>query len=308
MTLPATTAYEDVRPGDPLLVALELGVETGVDARVEMLQDAEKSSVHRLSWWGPQPRTCVVKQYRTAVGGYERDFYRHLAHRLSVPTLHCYGSVEAEDGLVRLALEDDGDRAPSFESPGSRALLTEWAAALHMGGTSIAAASLPDAGPDRYARRLADTTARLVSRLEIDELDEKDRAILERCLDRCRQVSSVWPDLEQVCRRFPPTLVHGDLVEENLRLRATPAGPVLIALDWEKVGWGAPAVDLVRVDPDLYWSRAQRWLGGTRAEFDQLVRAGLIFRVIAHRWAEKSIRKVQHAESRLSRLLAEIDA
>jgi aminoglycoside phosphotransferase (APT) family kinase protein len=224
-----------------------------------------------------------------------------------VPTLDCYGSAEADDGLVRVALEDAGDSGPAFGSPESRSLIAEWAAALHMSGASVPAASLPEAGPQRFALRLADASARLVTRLETEALADKDRAVLERSLEQCRRLSSMWSDIERLCRRYPRTLVHGDLVEENLRFRSTPRGPELVALDWEKVGWGVPAVDLVRVDPDLYWSRAHRWLGGTKAEFEQLVRVGLVFRVFAHRWTQKSIRKARHADARLSRLLDELE-
>jgi aminoglycoside phosphotransferase (APT) family kinase protein len=298
----------DVRPADLLLVAGELGWRPGVDARVEVLEHGSKSSVHRVSWQAPRPGSCVVKRYLAADRSFERDFYGRLARRAPVPVLHCYGSYEDEDGSVWLALEDAGDTEPSIGSADDRMLLTEWAVNLHMGGASVGAASLPDAGPRRFAERLRTATAHLEARLGTEALDDDERDVIERCIERCRQLSRVWPQIERVCSRFPRTLVHGDLVEENLRVRATPRGPELVALDWEKVGWGVPAVDLVRVDPELYWTTAKRWLGGTRAEFDRLVLVGRIFRVLVHRWAEKSIRKAEHAEARLGRLLAELAA
>jgi aminoglycoside phosphotransferase (APT) family kinase protein len=115
----------------------------------------------------------------------------------------------------------------------------------------------------------------------------------------------VWPHLEAICERFPPTLVHGDFVEENLRVTAENGHRRLVPLDWEKAGWGVPAVDLVRVDVDLYYELAGEWLRSSRRELAELVLAGKIFRVLVHRWTEKSIGKAKRAEARLAKLMSD---
>ena len=52
------------------------------------------------------------------------------------------------------------------------------------------------------------------------------------------------------------TLVHGDFVAKNLRLRAEAASPALLVFDWEMGGWGTRASDLAHIpertaSPDL---------------------------------------------------------
>jgi aminoglycoside phosphotransferase (APT) family kinase protein len=301
VTLGAVSRTATSSLAEPLLVAARAGMPADFSTRVDVLEAGEKSSVYRLSWQVPRPGSCIVK--RCSDGGRERTFYRDLAPRLSVSMLRCFGSHEDEDGSAWLVLEDAGDHEPSMESPRSRARLTEWATSLHVRSASLAHESIPDGGPEHFRRRLDVAMACLASRLETEH-DRGDREILERCLERCEQLVELWPSFERVCAHFPSTVVHGDLVEENLRLRTGPDGPALVALDWEKVGWGVPAVDLVRVDPELYWSKAHGWLGGTRDEFERLLLVGRIFRVLVHRWTEKSIDKAERAEVRLGRLIA----
>jgi hypothetical protein len=286
--------------------ASQLGFSVDDSLHVEVLELGEKSTVYRLSWREPLPGSCVVKQCTHGSGHRERAFYEDVASELSISTLRYFGSREDVNGAFWLVLEDAGDTEPMLDSPDVRALLTEWVARLHLEGASLAVRDLPDAGPQHFAKRLLEAEGRLSARLADDDgLDHDDRDILERCVERCRELRGLWPRIEETCSSFPRTLVHGDLVEENLRLLPAPDGQRLVALDWEKAGCGVPAVDLVRVDPELYWEMACGWLGSTRGEFDRLVLAGRIFRLLTHRWAEKSIRKAERAEARLTKLLAE---
>jgi aminoglycoside phosphotransferase (APT) family kinase protein len=204
-----------------------------------------------------------------------------------------------------LVLEDAGDIEPSLESPVSRTLLTEWAARLHVEGARPRRRGLPNVGPRSFTRRLADAESRVRRRLANGRLDEHDRHVLARCAERCGELKALWPQIEETCSVFPRTIVHGDLVEKNLRLKASSAGPRLVPLDWEKAGWGVPAVDLVSVDPELYWERTSTWLGRTRAELDRLVIVGRIFTVLSRCWTETSIHEADRAEALLGRLLAD---
>jgi aminoglycoside phosphotransferase (APT) family kinase protein len=97
---------------------------------------------------------------------------------------------------------------------------------------------------------------------------------------------------------MPLTLVHGDFVAKNLRVRNSQEGPILLPLDWETAGWGVPAADLAQVvgraaRPDLatYWSivRESSW------ELDlptlqRLADLGVVFRVLAAiRWTSEAL-------------------
>jgi aminoglycoside phosphotransferase (APT) family kinase protein len=299
-----------LRRGTPAQVAAtahafasELGFAPDECLHVNVLELGKTSSVYRLSWRNPTPGSCILKQCAPVAGRRERALYESVVPALPLPKPHYFGSREDEERSVWLVLEDAGDTEPSLESPGSRSLLTEWAASLHVRGAQLTLGDLPDAGPNHFASRLADAESELEKRLADEEVDDDEADVLLRCAERCRELDALWPLITRTCSAFPRTIVHGDLVEENLRLLPVNDGHVLLALDWESAGWGVPAIDLARVDPDLYWDRTSSWLGGTRDEFDRLVLAGQIFGVFTDRWAAKSVPKVERVEARLATLV-----
>ena len=290
----------------PALAAAErMGLAVEAAARVEVIDETGKSAAYRVRLAEPRGRSLVVKRCADGLGEVERMLYERVLPVLSVSRPQCCGSHEDADGVVWLALEDAGDDEPSLRTPASRAALTEWAATLHREGARLAGTGLPDRGPAHFRRRLDEARARLVSRLDAGGDDADDRDVLHRAVERCDRLVSVWPRIESICERFPRTLVHGDLVEENLRVTTRNGSRRLVALDWEKAGWGVPAVDLVRVDADLYRELTQQWLACSREGLEQLVFVGRLFRVLVHRWTAKSIGKTERADVRLGRLLAE---
>src|SRR5439155_16761485 len=65
-----------------------------------------------------------------------------------------------------------------------------------------------------------------------------------------------WSEVEKMCQEGYRTVVHGDFVIKNVRVRTTPAGTRLLVFDWEQAGWGIPCADLAQlrdrtVSPDL---------------------------------------------------------
>ena len=69
-------------------------------------------------------------------------------------------------------------------------------------------------------------------------------------------IEAHWPELRDPCDGLPPTVVHGDFVAKNVRLRVDSKDPVFLVFDWEYAGWGIPATDLSQfigrsVSPDL---------------------------------------------------------
>ena len=102
-------------------------------------------------------------------------------------------------------------------------------------------------------------------------------------------LESQWADVEAFCDTVPRTLVHGDLVEKNVRLQATQAGFGLLVFDWENGGWGVPATDLCQftephtLSPDLdayAEALADSGRGFELGKFRQLAECGSIFRVL----------------------------
>ena len=79
------------------------------------------------------------------------------------------------------------------------------------------------------------------------------------------------PYMMDLCARAPRSVVHGDFVTRNLRVRSADHEHRLLAVDWETAGWGCPVSDLAqspdpdsrswaRVDMDEYWSVVRgRW-------------------------------------------------
>ena len=284
--------------------ALDAGLPAG-GARVEALERGEKSVVYRLVWDGVSPGSCVVKHCSSH--GCEGLAYEQLLPALGIPALHCFASTATPAGSLWLVLEDAGDEAPELGSTASQRMLTTWAAALHEAGRSARASFLGDASPAYFAARLDDAEVRLVSRLDAEQ-DHDDRETLERCVERCRRVRDAWPLVETICEGVPFTVVHGDLVEENLRLRRAGDRVEIVPLDWEKAAWGLPAIDLIRLDPALYWRLTRSWLCLSQEHVSRLVVVGRIFRVLTHRWTEKSVGKAERAEARLATLMDELSA
>jgi aminoglycoside phosphotransferase (APT) family kinase protein len=144
---------------------------------------------------------------------------------------------------------------------------------------------------------------------------------LASALDTCHWLEDQWADLEHACRPLPETLVHGDLVPKNARVRRNGEGPEFLAFDWETAGWGPPAADLARL-ADPRWSGQLRTyakvLGGgvSVGTLRPAVQAGLIFRSIAairwaspklaYEWPERSARRIGGYDEQLKDALGEL--
>jgi hypothetical protein len=95
-----------------------------------------------------------------------------------------------------------------------------------------------------------------------------------------------WGEVEEFCHAVPGTVIHGDFVKKNLRVRQSAAGPVLLAFDWEYAGWGSPGIDLTQftggvASPDLavYRSCVEDW-PASEDDAQRLARCGRFFRVV----------------------------
>jgi aminoglycoside phosphotransferase (APT) family kinase protein len=148
-------------------------------------------------------------------------------------------------------------------------------------------------------------------------LNRDDRIILESIVSQFDLLKGHWSQVEQTCESVPRTVVHGDFVRKNLRVRTGPSGIVLLPLDWETAGWGLPTTDLAAADlarladnsaassesPEIRVYRSiasQFWpqLGGHDTRV--LANLGIMFRLIdAVKWACAGL-----AEERSDRAMA----
>src|SRR6185312_5325931 len=166
---------------------------------------------------------------------------------------------------------------------------------------------LPARGPGHYLEHLRAARGTILDSLDNPALGADDRSMLRELLSACELIESGWSGIETICGNLPRTLVHGDLVAKNLRLRCEDACSAIVAFDWETSGFGVPAVDVyqlavdaTREDLSCYRSMLSEYVGGVDDDVLQaLLFLGNGFRLLAaadwastylpHPWPEKGV-------------------
>jgi hypothetical protein len=256
--------------GHPALQAwLDLQGRDGApeDVAIGTVRCKPKSTVYRLEGVGLGGSDVIAKRCRRATAWIEHTVYVDVLPHLSLTALHCYGLVEEGDGqFCWLFLEDAGEERYSPECADQRALAGRWLGVLHTSAAHVGAvARLPDRGPGRYLEHLRSARDTVRGNVTNPALATEDRELLERVVSCCNFLEARWDQVQRACEDMPRTLVHGDCVAKNVRVRRGPAGLALLPLDWEMAGWGVPAPDLVQptagrhvpslnADLDAYWS------------------------------------------------------
>lgn len=265
---------------------------------VEIVEETIKSTVYRLLGAGEGGSAVIAKRGRSEGLRVERTIYLRVLSGLPVPTLRYHGFLEDGDGACWLFLEDAGGHCYSTRRAGHRALAGRWLGAVHEAVDTGLQAELPDRGPDYYLEHLRSGRATILRNLTHPELDADERAILEATARQCDLLESWWGQIEWFCDAMPRTLVHGDFVQKNARIRDGRAGAELLILDWEFAGWGVPAPDLAQgrggaLNPDLttYWSAVQAlWPGLELDDVAELANHGEVFRSLAAiSWESRSL-------------------
>jgi len=282
------------------LAALRAWSELVLGARsaeaIELLQRRKKSTVLRLTGLDCADGPVIAKRCKDRIAVVERQLYEDVLPRLPVTSLRYFGSVpDQQEGFTWLFVEDAGRAQLSKTDRRHRRLAARWLATLH--GTSSELpdlASLPDRGPAHYLEALAAARARLVQGIENPAAGRAGVALLESLVDRCDAIEEGWPTLEELCEGFPRTLVHGDFVPKNVRIR--PTGPdgahlELLPLDWETAGVAVAGVDLEHVDLEAYRIAIREWHGDfSRDEIRRLALAGQLLRwIVALSWESHSV-------------------
>jgi ATP-binding cassette, subfamily B, bacterial len=211
--------------------------------RVDRLRARDKDEIYRLTL-GNGTTSVVAKRGRSGALLVERTIYESVLPRLPSPALRYFGFVGDEDEeFAWLFIEDAGDDPCSLARHGT--LAAHWLGTLHGAAAELDLGRyLPQRGPDHYLEHLRHSCTTIIDNFDNPALGADDKGTLEALVATCELIKSSWGNVEALCSDLPCTLVHGDLVERNLRLRRDDAGPAVVAFDWECSGIGVPAIDV----------------------------------------------------------------
>jgi ATP-binding cassette, subfamily B, bacterial len=256
--------------------------------RVDCLPARKRYKVYRLTLANGSTGV-IAKHAPSNTLLHERRIYEDVLPRLPSPRLRYFGYVGDPDGRMPwLFIEDAGDHPCSLGQHGS--LAARWLGTLHGAAAELdVAPSLPPRGPSHYLEHLRSARARILDGLGHPALAGPDRDMLREILSAYDVIESSWSGVEALCADLPQTLVHGDFVAANLRLRRDDAGSAIVAFDWEWSGFGVPAadvyqlaVDATREDFSSYRSTISEYLPGVDDDdLQALLLVGNGFRLLA---------------------------
>jgi len=250
-TSTAAGAWRRAAPGAPAPLA------------IEVLRPSRKAAVYRLAGALPDGGDVIAKRCRRANAVIERLIYEDFLARARVTSPRWLGHADDEDAGFRwLFLEDAGEEEYQRDLRDHRRLAGHWLARLETAalGTGLHR-HLPDRGPRRYRALLRSARTALAAHLDAPAFPEAEVRSLAALVDGLDRLEAHWDEIEALCAPLPRTLVHGDLVRKNVRVRGGDGDLALLVFDWENAGWGEPCVDLAQLaekalNPDLAAYRA----------------------------------------------------
>jgi hypothetical protein len=307
---PAVRAWREIRGDSAEPEAIEV-----IGWRLRR-PEKHKSLVCRLVGLGPGRSNVIGKRCRTDTAQHERLIYREILPRIPVSTLRCDGLVTEPGGEHSwLFLEDAGGVPYSSENGDHRVLAARWLGIMHITARGLEATQrLPDRGSGHYLRHLRSGSDLIRNNLDNPSLGAEDIKVLKAILSCCDTLSSHWVSIERACDGLPRTLVHGDFVPKNVRVRSSAGEPTLVILDWETAGYGIPAPDLLRLDMPAYCSSVRTaWPHLDLPALLRLARLGRLFRELAavhwestwlaYPWVEQPMARMAKYASRLAESL-----
>jgi Phosphotransferase enzyme family len=278
-----------------------LGLHTCQPNRIQVLQFDKKTQAFLLEGVGSDRSNVIAKRSTRGRGMLEHRIYSDALAHLPITGIRYYGSLADQDSdFLWLFMEQATGEFFSPLEEEHRKLAARWIGALHSSAAELlCAADLPARGPDHFLEELRVARNTILQNLTNKLLTSANLTVLALVVDQLDLVEKHWIELQNFADRMPRTLVHGDLVGKNVRVRTGPSGKHLIVIDWETGGWGMPAVDLSQlggntsISPDLdtYRSVIQiKWPQLSQHDVSQLGLFGGLFRLInAIRWATKSL-------------------
>lgn len=263
-------------------------------ASIEVLKDGRKSTVYRLGGVTMAGDPVIVKRKEIGELSGEVQIYTDVFPALSLPVVECYGYLEEFNGNSWLFLEDAGELRYSPDNPVHCSLSIRWMVCLHSTPTEVVS-NLWDTGPAYFRSVLREARQGVRSSLAHPSIDDSCIIPLENLLDHLDVIENGWAHIEQACSGAPRTLVHGDFVPKNVRVRGAGDAAQLLVVDWETAGAAPPAADIAMLPGGKagLWSyfeilkdvcRTPSW-----EEVERLHRIGEIFRLLhCIQWASTS--------------------
>jgi hypothetical protein len=248
-----------------------------------------KSGIYRLAGIGPGGCAIMAKRCPRETALIERPIYEEFLPQVGLPALRCYGSVQDPDGDSHWLFLDEAHGEPySPLDSEHRALAARWIAAIHCAGRPWAG-RLPARDLAYYLGLLRASRAKARESACGGALPQEEAAVLRRAADQCDRLEEAWGRLEDVCRAAPETVVHGDFVARNVRVRPSPDGLQMVVFDWEFAGYGTPAIDLVQfslrsASPDLSTYRSRLGWPATEPEVRRLAACGTFLQIVNAMW------------------------
>ena len=262
------------------------------------------NSVYRLDGVGPSGTAVIAKRSRAGRALVEQIVYEEILPHLPVAALRFYGYV-SEPGTEYgwLFLEDAGGEEFAYSLEEHRRLAARWLGQMNVSAACIPAVSrLPDRGPKHYLDHLHWAQELIQRNLGNPALIGQDSRVLEGILLQCHFLEARWNCIEELCHRFPLTLVHGDFMKDNVRVRSSTCGVSFVAFDWGMAGYGIPAIDIAetsgrgviraRIETELidYWSAVREWWSDLDlTAIKQLADLGAVFRLLAAISSEREL-------------------
>jgi hypothetical protein len=253
---PAVKAWREIQPA---------GTEPET---VEVLKESKKTAAYRLVRAGEDGSHVVAKLCPQETARVERLVYEDLFPQLRLPAIRYYGCAEARGKSCWLYFEDVGEDRYLRKDEEHRLRAAQWLATMHGSAVRVAAAArLPGRGAGYYFTLLRSSRAVIVRCLGRLPLGPDERASFESLVSQCELLQARWSQLERLCGSLPETVVHGDFVGKNVRVRRDSTGALLLLpFDWEVAGWGCPAADLAQfaghsASPEIatYWATARQF-------------------------------------------------
>lgn len=257
---------------------------------LELLQRRRNSTVYRLRDVRPDGSRIIAKRCRKETARIERTIYDELLPLARISALRWYGFLEEpEADYAWIFLEDAEGVRYSPQLPEHRAVAGCWLAEAQLAAVRADFKSrLPDRDLDHYLRRLRVCRAMLQRHLDAGALPVEEGRVFRNIAVHLDELESLWDELVKICEVLPRTLVHGDFVIKNLRVRERPEGPALLVFDWEFAGWGVPAADVAQfidraASPDLSLYRSilhREHCGLDLRDIQAVAACGNLFRLV----------------------------
>jgi Phosphotransferase enzyme family len=271
--------------GHPALLAWRQLSASGPTVKcIDILKGRNKSATFRLYGALPNGASVIAKRGYTETLRREYEIYSNVLPRMALSALRCFGWFNLEtDEFAWLFLEDAGDEEFDPEIKSYRVLAARWLGRMHVGSLQLyPIMHLPPAGASRYRAHLQHARQVLLNCVSNPALSAEDMEVLDGAVSHCDDAEALWSRIEKECDGLPQTLVHGDFVPKNIRVRRDFDGSSLVLFDWEMVGWGPPAADLASVDLDAYWPVVREtWRGLDESTVHRMAELGKLFRNLA---------------------------